>query len=126
MNGEFLPSNSFDMVPLMANFVDNVSLTQFNHRLSAYLLMIVAAWLWLRSRRSSHDAIRRGFSLFALALLGQAILGIVTAVHAAPPALAILHQAGGIAVIAIAILVTFHCHYPMQSRRAHRKDQPLR
>ena len=44
MDGRFVPSTEtlFAVTPWPENFVDNVALVQFNHRIGAYLLLAAA------------------------------------------------------------------------------------
>ncbi|HBN29783.1 MAG TPA: heme A synthase, partial [Rhodobacteraceae bacterium] len=42
MNGEFLPSESFDYSPLWTNFFENPALVQFDHRMLGYLVFLLA------------------------------------------------------------------------------------
>lgn len=112
MNGELLPSNSFDLVPVIANFFENPSLVQFNHRIAGYLIILYAGFVWYRSRSSPRIATKKAFNLFAAILVIQLAAGIMTAVYAAPLHLAIAHQLLGVALLALAIWARFCCRYP--------------
>jgi cytochrome c oxidase assembly protein subunit 15 len=77
---------------------------QFNHRIGAYLLFVLALYLGLRALgdRRSPSATRLLAGALALAVTLQAMLGIVTLRAAAPLDLSILHQTGAVAVLAVA------------------------
>jgi cytochrome c oxidase assembly protein subunit 15 len=101
MNGAVLPPADWSLGA--GAFLHDQALTQFNHRLVAYGLLIGAsvygfqAWRW-------RVAEGMGFGAFALAgaVWLQALLGIVTLMHAVPLGLGVLHQAGAAIVLAIA------------------------
>ncbi len=61
MDGALVPPPSalFAATPWFANFVENSTLIQFNHRLTAYLLLGVAVWHWLAMRRAGEPRGRR-------------------------------------------------------------------
>ena len=99
MNGEFLPSESFDYEPFWSNFFENPALVQFNHRLLGYITLLVTLYLWYSSRSSAIVATRRAFVWVLAAVLAQMVLGIITVLNAAPWQWAILHQLGAIIVI---------------------------
>ena len=115
MNGEFLPSESFALNPFVANFVENPALAQFNHRLAGYLLVAFAVAAWWASRSSPRPATRRAFAWVAALTLGQAIIGIFTAIHSAPVSLAAVHQAGALLLFLFAMRTCFICRYPQSS-----------
>lgn len=96
MDGEWLPSGLLIIAPGWKNFFENAMTAQFNHRLLAYLVILVAgvsAW-----RRFSRPAL-----VLAGALLAQACLGILTLLLHVPLTVALLHQAGALAVLAAAV-----------------------
>lgn len=108
MDGQFVPPAAalFSVTPWIENFVDNVVLVQFNHRMMAYLLVAFALWhAWsLRRRAPGAPATRRALALAAL-LLGQMGLGIVTLLLAVPLWAGLAHQ-----VFAMMILVAAVAH----------------
>ena len=97
MNGQFLPDESFDYSPLWINFFENAALTQFNHRLTAYLILGFSVFFWLRCRRTSMVSIRNWSAIVIVVVLCQALAGIVTLFGQASNHTAILHQAGAVA-----------------------------
>ena len=91
MDGAFIPSidGLFAMKPWIENFVANSALVQFNHRMSAYLLLAFALWhaFDLRSVK-----VGRGATHLALGISVQAIIGIVTLLLVVPIWAGLLHQ----------------------------------
>ena len=97
MNGQFLPDESFDYVPLWTNFFENAALAQFNHRLIGYLTLAFSLFFWLRCKRSAMTSIRNWSALVFIVVLCQALTGVVTLFQQASDQTAILHQAGAVA-----------------------------
>ena len=118
IDGSLLPAGErlFFETPWWRNVFENTLMVQFDHRMVAYALWTLAVLHAADVARS----VRGGAALTgALALAGavtlQAALGVVTLVHQAPLALALLHQAAAIVVLAIAVV-----HAERLERRAAR------
>jgi len=107
MNGEFLPSESFDIVPLWTNFFENSALVQFDHRMIGYLVVLVAAFVWWQSRKSALKATRAAFNLVAAIVIFQVVLGIATVMNAAMLHIAITHQIGAILTFLVILRARF-------------------
>ncbi|GEP08604.1 heme A synthase [Methylobacterium gnaphalii] len=105
MNGRFVPPLDvlFATVPWIENFVDNLTLVQFNHRMVAYLVVILAVLHAFDARLSAPGtgAARRaaGVAILALAQMG---LGIATLLLAVPLWAALAHQVFAMAVLTMA------------------------
>jgi cytochrome c oxidase assembly protein subunit 15 len=112
MNGEFLPSESFDYTPFWSNFFENPALVQFNHRMVGYLVFLAAVFAWWQSRASALVAVRSAFALVLAMVFLQVALGIATVMYAAPVALALVHQIGAIAVLVLVLRARFAALYP--------------
>jgi cytochrome c oxidase assembly protein subunit 15 len=118
MNGEFLPSESFDYTPFWTNFFENPALVQFNHRIFGYIVFLAALFVWFKSRRSALVSVKRAFDWIVVAVLGQMVLGVGTVLYAAPWHIAIVHQLGAVAVIILILRACFATTYPaVQSLR---------
>lgn len=112
MAGGIFPPDMFGLSPWWSNFFENEGLTQFNHRLLAYILLGFAVFAFLRARRSALKAIRSNFG-FALGFIAaQAVMGIVTVLYAAPLNLAIMHQLMAVLVWIIVLRARFEVVYP--------------
>lgn len=105
MDGAFVPPASalFVVRPWIENFVDNVVLVQFNHRMIAYAVVAFALWhAWSLSRAAAApQAARRARALAGLTV-AQMALGIVTLLLAVPLWAGLAHQVFAMAVLAMA------------------------
>ncbi len=124
MGESFFPADAFYLPeggPALLAFFENPGLVQFIHRMAGYLLLAFAIVAWLKARRSAHPATRGAFAFVAVAIATQAVLGIVTVVHAAPLSLGLVHQLGAV-VVWVAILRARHrAQYPViQSIRSRK------
>ncbi len=95
MAGKFAPDEMWMLDPFWRNLFENPAMAQFVHRMTAYVLLAVAAWGAWRFR-AQHWSL---FILFGGLVLMQAVLGIVTLVQAAPLDLSLTHQALGVIVL---------------------------
>ena len=104
IDGVFVPDSArllFNQ-PAWRNFFENTLTVQFDHRMMAYTVLIVAllhAFDALRAR-----AVASGAVLLACAVTLQAALGIVTLLNQAPLDLALAHQATALIVLTLASL----------------------
>lgn len=107
MDGELVPSASalFVVTPWIENFVDNVALVQFNHRIVAYGLVGFALWHAVALRRAAGDSktARRATALAGMTV-AQMALGIVTLVLAVPLWAGLAHQVFAMLVLAMAVV----------------------
>ena len=116
MNGEFLPSESFDYTPLWSNFLENPALVQFSHRTAGYVLLAAAAIVWFASRNTPQTSLRRWFAWMPVAVLGQSVLGVVTLMHGAALHPALTHHVGAMIVFLVAVRARFFADHPPETR----------
>lgn len=92
MDGAFIPPARalFAASPWFANFVENSTLMQFNHRMMAYLILAAAVWHWLAMRRSGTASWKAAHLL--MAVLVQGAVGVVTLLLSVPLWAGLLHQ----------------------------------
>jgi cytochrome c oxidase assembly protein subunit 15 len=108
MDGKLVPDGLLLHAPWYLNFFENVTTAQFDHRLVAYVVVVVAALHLISLLRSADDErIVRSAALVAACIFGQALIGIWTLVSGVPLPLGLAHQAGAAIVIAAA---TLHLH----------------
>jgi cytochrome c oxidase assembly protein subunit 15 len=107
IDGSLIPDTSrlFFNTPLWRNFFENTLTVQFDHRMAAYALWLLAVLHAADVART----VRGGSALTAALALAcavtlQAALGIVTLTHQTPLALALMHQAMAIVVLTIAVV----------------------
>ena len=91
--------------PWWRNLFDNALTVQFEHRMTAYALFVLAALHAFDAVRSRAGTAAISGALWLLAAITvQATLGILTLLNQVPIALALAHQAAAIAVLTLAIL----------------------
>ena len=107
IDGAFIPSAErlFFETPWWRNLFDNVLTVQFEHRMTAYLLLAAALWHAIDAVRArAAGAVISGAWWLAAAVLLQAVLGILTLINQVPIDLALSHQAVAIVVLTIAVV----------------------
>lgn len=104
IDGGFIPSAErlWFLTPLWRNFFENTLTIQFEHRMLAYAI-------WLIAMLHANDAARSGYEVRGALLLAgmvtlQAVLGITTLVLEDPLPLALLHQMVAILVFTVSIM----------------------
>lgn len=102
MDGRFIPSGLFAQSPWWRNFFESHLTAQFDHRMVAYLVALLAGWQWLAARRFGEAS--RSATWLALAVAGQIGLGIWALLVAVPIPLGAAHQAGALVVFTLAIV----------------------
>jgi cytochrome c oxidase assembly protein subunit 15 len=108
MNGHLVPPETFLLEPWWLNFFNNMATVQLDHRLLAWLLLLLVPWLWWRVRQSEASTRARIASHLLLAtLLAQFALGVWTLLAAVPVSLAAAHQ-GVATLVFAAALFTLH------------------
>jgi cytochrome c oxidase assembly protein subunit 15 len=90
--------------PLLRNFLDNILLVQFEHRMIAYVLFALALAQALCTSRvaAGSRAIRRAWAVAALVAM-QASIGIATLVLEVPLWAGLLHQAFAMIVLGLTV-----------------------
>ena len=107
IDGSFIPSAArlFFETPWWRNLFDNTLTVQFEHRMTAYLLFVVAVLHAIDAIRSrAGTSVVNGALWLAAVVTLQAALGILTLLNQAPMDLALAHQAVAIAVLSLAVL----------------------
>jgi len=108
IDGDFMPSSErlWFIEPAWRNLFENTLTVQFNHRMIAYAIWILAI---LHARDAWRTgAGRAGALILAGAISLQAVLGIVTLLHQAPLPLALAHQVLAILVFSVAVIHAEH------------------
>jgi cytochrome c oxidase assembly protein subunit 15 len=106
IDGGFIPSAArlWFETPWWSNLFDNTLTVQFEHRMTAYALFVLAALHALDALRSRAGGAARGALWLLAAITLQATLGILTLLNQVPIALALAHQAVAIAVLTLAVM----------------------
>lgn len=105
IDGAFIPSAArlFFEQPWWRNLFDNHLTVQFEHRMTAYALFALALAHMIDAFRARSAASATALPLFAVVTL-QAALGILTLLAETPIGLALMHQAGAIIVLVVALV----------------------
>ena len=112
MDGQFIPDGLGTLSPWYINLFENITTIQFNHRMVAYLLALVAVLQFLWVARSVNDGrLVRSALFLVIGVFAQAALGIWTLLEVVPLWLGLAHQAGAAIVLMIAVR-----HQHMMSR----------
>ncbi|MDA9401684.1 COX15/CtaA family protein [Bradyrhizobium sp. CCBAU 45389] len=106
IDGAFIPSAErlWFETPWWRNMFDNVLTVQFEHRMTAYLLFVLAALHAFDAVRSRAGAAAGGALWLFAAVSVQAVLGILTLLNQVPIDLALSHQAMAIVVLTLAVM----------------------
>jgi cytochrome c oxidase assembly protein subunit 15 len=104
MDGRLVPAGYWDLAPALANFTANIAAVQFNHRLLATAVLVVATIAGVLAWRRLPPGFARGA---VLALTGavalQYALGIATLLAVVPVWLGTMHQSIAVLVLATAL-----------------------
>jgi len=101
MDGKFVPDGYGELSPFWKNAFENLAAIQFNHRILAYLLVLLALFYWWRVRSIRKIHVKATMFLVLLAI--QVGLGIWTLMKIVPLGLALAHQCLAIFVFIAAI-----------------------
>ena len=107
IDGAFVPSSThlFFEQPWWRNFFENTLTVQFDHRMMAYIILVVALLHAVDAlRMKGRGAVALGAVGLALAVTLQAALGIVTLLYQVPIGLGLAHQGMALVVLTIASL----------------------
>jgi heme a synthase len=93
----------FFITPLWRNVFENILTVQFDHRMLAYLIFIVALLHAIDVARTAQEtAARTGALVLFTAIVAQVALGIATLLWVVPLPLALAHQAMAMLVLTVA------------------------
>jgi heme a synthase len=96
MHGLWIPAGLDTLKPVWMNAFENALAVQFNHRMLAYLLLVISViHAWSSFRFSS--------MVFAYAVFAQVCLGVLTVIMRVPMGFALVHQATAMLVLALAV-----------------------
>jgi cytochrome c oxidase assembly protein subunit 15 len=105
MDGKIIPSGLGTMSPWFLNVFENVTTVQFNHRVMAYAIAVLAIWHLLALAFTADDErVVMSAALFTFVVLTQMALGIWMLLAHVPLWLGLVHQAGAAIVVAACIL----------------------
>jgi cytochrome c oxidase assembly protein subunit 15 len=106
MNGHFVPPEIFMLEPWWLNLFNNMATVQFNHRMIAWLLMLLVPAFWLTAWRIPIPRRARVATHLLVAMLAvQVTLGIATLLLMVPVPLAAAHQGGAVLLLTATLWV---------------------
>jgi cytochrome c oxidase assembly protein subunit 15 len=107
MGHSFIPRGLYAGTPAWLDAFEDITTVQFNHRMFAYLLVVVIVAFAVRVlRRNPGGRTRLAVNLLLLALAAQVTLGISTLVLHVPLALAAAHQGGAMLLFAATLFAS--------------------
>ena len=101
MNGQFIPSGYTSLEPAYLNVFENVAAIQFNHRVLAYLVVVLVISFYIRAR--NFEGLRKSALFLLFVTCCQVVLGIITLLLTVPMSLALMHQFLAITVFLAAV-----------------------
>jgi cytochrome c oxidase assembly protein subunit 15 len=108
MDGRIIPNGLLVMEPVWRNLFENVLTVQFQHRLVAYLIAIVALVHAARAAAGANPPnVRLSGLALGLAVLVQIGFGIWTLLAQVPISLGLVHQGGALITLTVSI---WHLH----------------
>ncbi|WOF74019.1 COX15/CtaA family protein [Parvibaculaceae bacterium PLY_AMNH_Bact1] len=102
MDGAFIPRHLYPLDSIWASAFDDVRTVQFNHRMFAYALLVLVGWHYWNLNHAEPAIQKTGHWLLA-ALLAQVFLGIATILTVTRVEVALLHQAGAVLLLSVAL-----------------------
>ena len=105
MNGGFFPNDVKFNDVLNSQLLNNPSIIQFLHRLTAYILLFFIIILNYHYIKKNYDI--KNILFFDIAILIQIFLGIITLISGVEIKYASLHQLGSILVLSSYLLILY-------------------
>ncbi len=118
MNGAIIPPEATEITPFWRNIFENPALVQFDHRIIGYILFAGIIWLWFRSRKSGHAALKTWTTWVLVVATGQMLWGILTVLNGAPLFYAIIHQLGAVVLTFVLVRARYEAAYPAEQKIA--------
>jgi len=107
MAGKFIPDGMYTLEPFWLNWFENITAVQFNHRIVAYLLVLIIPFFSFAVRRLAITPRSMIAAHLLLAMLViQVSLGVATLLLNMPVAIAVIHQGGAIVLFTIALFIS--------------------
>lgn len=114
MDGKIVPDGLTAMQPFWQNLFENALTVQFDHRILAYTIFVIAAWHAVKTFSVTS-------MLLAYLVFTQACLGILTLLMHVPLSFALAHQATAMLVLAAAV---WNLHKKTMINALPVQDQP--
>ncbi len=112
MDGAFIPVGLLGEGTGLIGVFEHPKTVQFDHRMIAYLITILAAVLWVVGRRGASGQVARTLDWVLIAVLAQVLLGILTLVFFVPLWLGVAHQGGALIVLGFSVYYVYLLRRP--------------
>ncbi len=96
MFGQIIPDGAFDGGMGMMSIFDDPLTIHFEHRTFAYVVALVAIFIWWKLRSDVSKTVRLGAHLVLITILLQIALGVFTVINMVAIPIAAAHQGGAI------------------------------
>jgi len=107
MGDDWVPDDIMQLSPTWANFTENPTTVQFDHRILGITTCSAVLYLWLLSRKTKlPPRARLAVNVLGAGVICQVSLGIATLVYYVPTLLAASHQSGSLVLLSIAMWLT--------------------
>lgn len=119
MGETFVPEHLLGYDPWYRSFIDSAVTTQFDHRIGAYILVIMTGLLFWKSRAEEVSVpVKRAVHIVTGVFLAQVLFGIIMLLNEVPVGLGTSHQGGGVAcLMALVYLMHLQRHGGHNGRR---------
>ncbi len=95
MGDDWIPDAVLTISPISKMFSSSPEGVLFIHRGLAYLVFILVAFIYFKSKQLQTTSLQKKISLGLLIItLGQFLLGVITVLYSVPISIALLHQTG--------------------------------
>jgi cytochrome c oxidase assembly protein subunit 15 len=113
MDGDFIPGGLWMKTPAWLNVFENITTVQFDHRMMAYLLVLLTFLHAVDAFNSAGEGPATARAVYLAGFtFGQAGLGIATLLMGVPILIALAHQAGAMVVLAVAVAHLYGLRHP--------------
>jgi cytochrome c oxidase assembly protein subunit 15 len=113
MDGQFIPDGLWDNLPMWSNFVGNITMVQYNHRIMAYVLsFVIVLFCWQGLKRYPQFA--TWYYAVLTCFIAQFMLGVFTLLLVVPISLAVLHQANAMLLMGFCLKIVFLLRHEAQ------------
>ncbi|MCI5049737.1 MAG: COX15/CtaA family protein [Rickettsiales bacterium] len=116
MDGDWVPAGLTMHEPFWANFIENTTTLQFQHRMMALLVAVSIILFILRYWGRCDESERNLLTLLGISLIIQFGLGVLTLVHMVPWHLASTHQMFALALLGFCITICYR--FPLNKQEA--------
>ena len=100
IDGQFFPSQLISMKPLYLNFINNMMMFQFMHRVIAVVLVAYCIYFFFKT---TNEAYSKYTGLLFMVIINQFIIGIITLLTKVQINLGVLHQC--VAIILMLLII---------------------